>query len=74
MFALFLVTWFITRHIFSVLITYSTIIEAPKLVDLVWDPSQGKYLSPVSLGVFGALLVSLQVRASFVKTHNQKLT
>lgn len=60
-FVLFMVSWFITRHFFFVLVIKSTIFEAPRLIPFVWDPEPGHYMPRRVHYTFSALLVVLQV-------------
>lgn len=60
-FTLFLVSWFITRHVLFVIVIKSTWMDSLGLVPEIWVPERGSYLSPLTQKIFSALLVSLQV-------------
>ncbi|KAH8830787.1 TLC domain-containing protein [Flagelloscypha sp. PMI_526] len=44
-FAVFMLSWFVTRHIFYNLVLWSTIFDLPKFIDLEWKPEIGKFLT-----------------------------
>lgn len=60
-FGIFMVSWFVTRHVLFIVAIKTTIVDAPKLVNLHWDPETGHYLSRGSLNMFILCLVALQV-------------
>ncbi|KAF8639648.1 hypothetical protein AX17_000913 [Amanita inopinata Kibby_2008] len=60
-FAIFLVSWLITRHVLFIFVIKSTYYDCPRVIGFVWDPEIGSYLSaPVWLG-FTVLLFALQI-------------
>lgn len=62
MFATFLVSWFITRHVLFNLVIWSTIHDLPVTVGFKWVPEEGRYLTMGSHLMFCIFLVALQVR------------
>jgi very-long-chain ceramide synthase len=64
MFATFLVSWFITRHVLFNLVIWSTIHDLPVIVGFNWVPEEGRYLTMGSHLMFCIFLVALQVRIS----------
>ena len=63
LFGLFMVTWFITRHILFMLAFASTYVGVPRYLAFKWDPAIGHYVSNnVYLG-FVVLMGLLQVRS-----------
>ncbi|KAJ7591120.1 TLC domain-containing protein [Mycena floridula] len=61
MFGLFLVSWFITRHILFMFVIVSAVFLVPRSMPFVWDPTIGSYLSTVSFGIFCGCLVILEI-------------
>ncbi|PFH46172.1 hypothetical protein AMATHDRAFT_8141 [Amanita thiersii Skay4041] len=60
-FAIFLVSWLITRHVFFLFVIKSTYYDLPRVQEFIWNPEVGSYLSTsVWLG-FTTLLLALQV-------------
>ncbi|RDB22787.1 Sphingosine N-acyltransferase lag1 [Hypsizygus marmoreus] len=60
-FVWFLVSWFITRHVFFNFAIVSTFTDLPRLVPFAWLPEEGRYLSKSAWIVFCTLLTALQV-------------
>ncbi|KAF9580882.1 sphingosine N-acyltransferase lag1 [Lunasporangiospora selenospora] len=58
-FVFFVITWILSRHYYYGIIVWSCFVEAPKYVDLSWDPSRGMFLSANVLRGFQILLLSL---------------
>ncbi|KAJ7744493.1 TLC domain-containing protein [Mycena maculata] len=59
-FALFLVSWFITRHVLFIFVIVSTYIDLPRLVPFEWSPHLGRFLSREYWVIFCACLTALQ--------------
>jgi len=60
-FVIFLVSWFITRHVLFGTVIYSVYRDAHDFIPKVWSPSKGLFLSRDAHIGFLALLLSLQV-------------
>lgn len=60
-FALFTVSWLITRHYFFVQVIWSAYHDAPRLIPFDWAPERGHYLTHGTFMAFIGMLVSLQV-------------
>jgi len=45
LFVIFLVSWFITRQVLLLKIILSVTFDAPRMLDLIWDPSQKRYFN-----------------------------
>ncbi|KAF7776200.1 hypothetical protein Agabi119p4_4593 [Agaricus bisporus var. burnettii] len=60
-FGVFLVSWFITRHILFLFVIKSTVIDAPKIIPPEWSSETGRYLSRPAHTAFSAMLLALQV-------------
>jgi len=61
LFGLFLVSWFITRHVLFTLVIISTYTDLPRVVGLEWDPEHGRFLSREYWIIFCACLTALQI-------------
>ncbi|KAF7352836.1 Longevity-assurance protein [Mycena venus] len=61
LFALFLVSWFVTRHVLFTLVIISTYTDLPRLVPLEWAPERGRFLSREYWIIFCACLTALQI-------------
>ncbi|KAJ6515944.1 TLC domain-containing protein [Mycena sanguinolenta] len=61
LFASFLVSWFITRHILFMVVIVSTYIDLPRVVGLEWAPERGRFLSREYWIIFCACLTALQI-------------
>ncbi|KAF9247249.1 TLC domain-containing protein [Melanogaster broomeanus] len=60
-FIVFLISWFVTRHIFVIIAIKSVYVDSVRLVSEMWAPERGNYLSgPIHKG-FSLLLVTLQI-------------
>lgn len=60
-FVCFMTSWLVTRHFLFLLVIISTYSDAPRLCPLVWNPSQGHFVTLEVLNGFNAMLISLQV-------------
>lgn len=60
-FAIFLVSWFITRHFLFVFVIKSEIVDAPKYISFDALPEDGYYFSKPAYFAFTTMLLSLQV-------------
>ncbi|KAJ7129742.1 TLC domain-containing protein [Mycena epipterygia] len=60
-FALFLVSWFLTRHILFIFVIISTYTDLPRLVPFEWSPHLGRFLSKPYWVIFCACLTALQI-------------
>ena len=60
-FGLFMVAWFITRHILFMLVIASIYVDMPKFSSLRWDPPNGYYVSTNIYIGFLVLMSLLQV-------------
>ena len=61
MFTVFLVSWFITRHVLFIIVIKSTLVDSVHLVSEMWAPERGNYFSSLTHKIYSVLLVSLQV-------------
>ena len=61
MFIIFLVSWFITRHVLFVIVIKSVAVDSVRLVSEMWAPERGNYYSPLVHKTLSILLVLLQV-------------
>ncbi|KIY73710.1 longevity assurance proteins LAG1/LAC1 [Cylindrobasidium torrendii FP15055 ss-10] len=64
-FACFMVSWFVTRHVFFMIAIVSTVVDLPRIVPFNWDPVKGHYLSYGAHVVFCACLITLQILQLF---------
>ncbi|KAF8553807.1 longevity assurance proteins LAG1/LAC1 [Imleria badia] len=60
-FIVFLVSWFITRHVLFVIFIKSTLVDSIHLVPEMWAPERGNYASPLLHKVWSILVVLLEV-------------
>ncbi|KAJ7117665.1 TLC domain-containing protein [Mycena epipterygia] len=60
-FALFLVSWFVTRHIMFIPVIISTYTDLPRLVPFEWSPHLGRFLSKPYWVIFCACVTALQI-------------
>ncbi|KAJ7507745.1 TLC domain-containing protein [Mycena galericulata] len=60
-FALFIVSWFVTRHVLFILVIISTYTDLPRLVPFEWAPQLGRFLSREYWVIFCACLTALQI-------------
>jgi hypothetical protein len=67
LFGLFLVSWFVTRHVLFIIVIVSTYTDLPRLVPFEWSPHLGKFLSREYWIIFCACLTALQVRKGPVR-------
>ena len=44
-FTVFLVSWFITRHVLFIIVIKSTLVDSVHLVSEMWAPERGNYFS-----------------------------
>ncbi|KAJ7937102.1 TLC domain-containing protein [Mycena leptocephala] len=61
LFGLFLVSWFVTRHVLFIIVIVSTYTDLPRLVPFEWSPHLGKFLSREYWIIFCACLTALQI-------------
>ncbi|KAJ7498975.1 longevity-assurance protein [Mycena latifolia] len=61
LFAWFLVSWFVTRHVLFTLVIISTYTDLPRLVPFEWSPHLGRFLSREYWIIFCACLTALQI-------------
>ena len=61
MFIVFLISWFITRHVLAIIIIKSTVMDSVHLVPEMWAPERGSYFSPLVHKALSVWLVSLEV-------------
>lgn len=62
LFGLFMVSWFITRHILFMLVFASTYVGVPRYLTFKWDPANGHYVTNNIYIGFLVLMGLLQVR------------
>ncbi|OAD76436.1 hypothetical protein PHYBLDRAFT_4109, partial [Phycomyces blakesleeanus NRRL 1555(-)] len=60
-FGLFAVFWPITRHVLFSIIIWSTAVEPPKYLDMLWEPSKGKYFTPFTQKIYLGLFLLLNI-------------
>ncbi|KAJ7068217.1 TLC domain-containing protein [Mycena amicta] len=61
LFAIFVISWFLTRHVLFALVIYSQWLDLPQVVGFEWDPEHGRFLSWEYWAVFFGCLVALQI-------------
>lgn len=69
-FVVFLVSWFVTRHVLFILAIKATW-DALYITPSIWDPSRGQYMTKEIYMTFIAMLVALQVRAAFAYASDE---
>ena len=62
MFGLFMVAWFVTRHVLFMFAIMSTYVGVPRYLSFKWDPANGHYVTNNTYVCFIVLLALLQVR------------
>lgn len=62
-FGIFLVSWFITRHVLFLVTIKSAILDMPRVTQFGWDPARGYYLTKGSHYMFITCLIALEVSA-----------
>ncbi|KAH0839994.1 longevity assurance proteins LAG1/LAC1 [Lanmaoa asiatica] len=60
-FTVFMVSWFITRHVLFVIAIKCVVVDSVQLVSEMWAPERGNYFSPFIHKTFSVLLIALQV-------------
>ncbi|KAF9226491.1 longevity-assurance protein [Gyrodon lividus] len=60
-FIVFLISWFVTRHVLFVIVIKSFCVDSIHLVSEMWAPERGNYISDLTHKAFSVLLVSLQI-------------
>lgn len=61
-FGVFMLSWFITRHILFVIVTWSTIFDGPKYIKFQkWNWEEGFYVTEPIYRGFWIMLLFLQV-------------
>ena len=62
MFGLFMVAWFVTRHVLLMVVVVSVCVGIPRHLSFIWDPPNGHYVTNNTyigfLGLMGFLQVS----------------
>ncbi|KAJ7667969.1 TLC domain-containing protein [Mycena polygramma] len=61
LFAIFLVSWFITRHVLFMLVIISTYTDMPRLIPYEWSPHLGHFFTREYWITFCACLTALQI-------------
>ena len=59
-FVVFLVSWFITRHVLVIFIIKSTMVDSVRLVPEMWAPERGNYFCPLVHIALSVLMLSLE--------------
>ncbi|KIK65318.1 hypothetical protein GYMLUDRAFT_38766 [Collybiopsis luxurians FD-317 M1] len=60
-FGVFMVSWFVTRHIYFVIAIKSVIFDLPRFVPFDWDPEHGYYLTKGSHAMFILCMLALEI-------------
>lgn len=60
-FGLFMISWFITRHVLFVLVIISVWRYSDSRTPHIWDPERGYFLSSQVLKMFNGMLICLEV-------------
>lgn len=60
-FALFAISWPITRHVLFSIIIWATAVEPHQYLDMKWEPEKGKYFTPFTQKVYISLFLALNV-------------
>ncbi|KAG1753980.1 TLC domain-containing protein [Suillus paluster] len=60
-FTWFLISWFVARHVFFIIVILSAWFDGPRLITVGWVPELGQYYSEFSYNTFVYLLVVLQI-------------
>ncbi|KAF5393783.1 hypothetical protein D9757_000071 [Collybiopsis confluens] len=60
-FGVFMVSWFITRHVLFVIAIKSTIFDLPRNIPYIWDPERGLYLTKGSHTMFILCMLALEI-------------
>ncbi|KAG1052142.1 hypothetical protein G6F43_005698 [Rhizopus delemar] len=60
-FALFAISWPITRHILFSIIIWATAVQPSQYLDMKWEPEKGKYFTPLTQKIYICLLSSLNL-------------
>lgn len=71
-FVVFLISWFVTRHVLFILAIKATW-DALYITPSIWDPIRGQYMTKEIYMTFIAMLVALQVCAAFPPRFEQHL-
>jgi len=61
LFGLFMVSWFVTRHVLFIRLIHSTMYDLPRKISLGWEPKQGRFMTQNVHYSFVVLLVVLQI-------------
>lgn len=59
-FTVFLLSWFITRHVLFIIVIKTTVVDSVHLVSEMGAPEKGNYYYPFAHKTFSVLLISLQ--------------
>ncbi|CEI96543.1 Putative Imidazoleglycerol-phosphate dehydratase [Rhizopus microsporus] len=60
-FALFAISWPITRHILFGIIIWATAVEPSQYLDMKWEPEKGKYFTPFTQKLYISAFLALNV-------------
>ncbi|KAG0915018.1 hypothetical protein G6F33_003718 [Rhizopus arrhizus] len=60
-FALFAVSWPITRHVLFSIIIWATAVEPSQYLDMKWEPEKGKYFTPLTQKIYISLFLALNM-------------
>ncbi|KAF8556059.1 longevity-assurance protein [Imleria badia] len=60
-FVVFVVSWFITRHVLAIIIIKSALVDSVRLVPEMWAPEKGNYFSPFVIKTLNVFAISLEV-------------
>lgn len=69
-FVLFMGSWLVTRHFLFVLAIISAYTDAKRIIEPVWDPPTGRFMTEEVLAGFSAMLVSLQVHLLLLNSRS----
>lgn len=73
-FGLFMLAWFVTRHILFILVIVSIYVDVPNYSSYKWDPQNGYYATNNVYSGFLVLMGLLQVRLAPLLCHFRDLT
>ena len=75
-FVVFLVSWFITRHVLIIFVIKSTMVDSVRLVPEMWAPERGNYFCPLVHIALSVLMLSLEVSRvqSFASSYAHRHT
>ncbi|KAL1916351.1 uncharacterized protein VTP21DRAFT_5968 [Calcarisporiella thermophila] len=64
-FAMFVIAWVVTRHIFFPMIIYNTAVDSVKYIEPLWMPSEGRFFTQNTVYFFLTLFAILQLLLLF---------